>query len=89
MKTKFRLGDKVGGSYHGVAYTGAMRAYDGSGYLYVVLATPIVVYGVERTELAISPDSDERDSLRRVSRPDVAPAVRIISNAALGGACVA
>ena len=86
MKQTIKLGDTVTGSYYGVAYTGTVRSYDGSGYIYIVPTTPIVVYGVARDEIAVSPGSEERDSLKVVASPETLPAVRVYSNAAMGGA---
>ena len=81
-----QLGDKVSGTYYGVAYTGVLSGYDGSGYLYVRLDAPIVVCGRERATIAIAPRSPERTSLTLVSRPPAAPASMTLPEGVLGGA---
>lgn len=87
--TQFKLGDTVSGTYHSVAYVGTLTEYDGCGYLYVELASPIVVRGDVRTSVCFSRDSEERDVLRLVSRPSVSPTLKSVSNAAMGGARIA
>lgn len=92
MATTFRLGDTVRGTYFGVPFVGILSSYDGSGYVYVNFPAPFtepVVYGIQRDGIGIHPDSEERDSLRLVSRPAEAPAVKLAPFHALGGASLA
>lgn len=92
MATTFHLGDTVRGVYFGVPFTGILSSYDGSGYLYVRFPAPFVepvVYGIRRDGIGIHPDSEERDSLRLVSRPAEAPEVKRAPWQALGGAYIA
>jgi hypothetical protein len=85
MQTKsLRLGDTVSGTYHGVAFTGVIKSYDGSGYLYVAPVGELVVYGIARDTIAICPDSEERDSLKLVSRPETIPEVKDLGYACMG-----
>lgn len=52
-----RIGDVVIADYHGAAYIGRIRAFDGSGYVYLApLSGTFDVRGMARDGLALSPD---------------------------------
>lgn len=88
MNTALNLGDTVTGNYHGVAFTGTVHAYDGSGYLYVKPVGTFSVYGVVRDQLAFEPRNTDRASLRVVARPEVAPELREYPYELTGLVCV-
>ena len=81
-----KLGDRVEADYHGLVFVGVITDYDGSGYVFVEPATPVVVYGSARDLLAFSPT--ERHLLRVIEAgPDLTDADVVSRPAAvLGGA---
>ena len=85
----FKIGDTVSGIYHGVKFVGLLSGYDGSGYLYIDFSESITVYGEKRQGVSIGRDSYEYPTLRLVSRPEVTPAIKMMSESAMGGAVLA
>ena len=82
-RTSQKLGDTVTGIYHGVPFEGVVSGHDGGSYTDVTLSAPIVVRDIERAALCIGLDTDERDSMRVVSRPATVPALRTLSDGAV------
>ena len=83
-----KLGDTVSGRYDGVPFVGVLVSFDSSGYAYVDLNEPVVVYGRTRDSLAFGPW--ERDALKLVaSGPELAAEdVSALGSAAMGLVCL-
>ncbi len=81
------LGCKVKGVYHGVAFTGMIEAFDGSGYLHVDFDVPVSVYGSVRESVCFAPS--ERYLLEVTERAPADLEIKQFPHDVLGGCYVA